>query len=216
VSESDAVGLRAPARRVADRYWIVAGVRALVALAVAAVVTFSPDHSEAVGHAAFGALAIGVGVAVLGGAIGMQTGITRALFGAHGILDLALGVVALLTPQAGPAFLTFLVSAWGVITGALELYLGARARRSAGPARDWMFAGGLSVLLAVVVLVVPPDYSRQFGGLEHVTGTLTGVVIVVGVLGAYAAVLGVYLAIAALSLRWSRGIPASTAPEKSR
>jgi uncharacterized membrane protein HdeD (DUF308 family) len=208
VSETDA----GASPRVHDRYWLVLGARAIVALAVGLVVTFSSDHSAAVGHNAFGALALALGVVAVGGAVAVQIGIERVLFGVIGILGIAAGLVSLLSPASGAGFFFFLVSAWAVISGFLELYLGIRARRASPVARDWIFAGGLGVLLAIVVLLVPANFLQTFTGPDGVERTLTGTIVVVGVIGAYAAVLGVYLVIAALSLRWSR----STTPEVSR
>lgn len=208
MSESDA----GASPRVHDRYWLVLGARALVAIAIGLVVTFSSDHSAAVGHNAFGALAIALGAVVLVGAIALQGGIERGLFATVGILGVVAGLVSLLSPASGAGFFFFLVSGWAVITGFLELYLGVRARRATPVARDWMFAGGLGVLLAIVVLLVPANYLQTFTGPDGVERTLTGTIVVVGVIGAYAAVLGVYLVIAALSLRWSR----STSPEVAR
>ena len=200
MSESDA----GASPRAHDRYWLVLGARALVALVIGLVVTFSSDHSAGFGHASFGALALALGAVAMAGAIALQTGIDRALFAVNGILGIVAGLVSLFTPASGAAFFFFLVSGWAVITGFLELYLGIRSRRMTAVARDWIFAGGLSVLLAVVVLLVPANFTQSFTGPDQVERTLTGTIVVVGAIGAYAAVLGVYLVIAALSLRWTR------------
>ena len=71
------------------------------------------------------------------------------------------------------------------VTGLLELVAGLR-RRGDASRRDWMIVGGLTVVLAIVMLLIPADP-----------------VLAVGLLGAYAVIIGVYLAIAGLSLRWS-------------
>jgi hypothetical protein len=53
------------------------------------------------------------------------------------------------------------------------------------------------------VLLVPPDFVQTFTGPDGIQRALTASVIVVGVLGAYWAILGIYLVIAALSLKWA-------------
>ena len=78
----------------------------------------------------------------------------------------------------------------------LELYLGLRARREPG-ARDRMFLGALTVVLAIAVLVVPPDFVQPFA-FDEVTGQVTASVVIVGLLGAYWAILGIFLVIAAV------------------
>jgi uncharacterized membrane protein HdeD (DUF308 family) len=187
-----------------DRYWIVVAVRAVAALVVGFAVTFSSDHSSSVGHAAFGALVLTTGVVVGIGAVTTQTGVERALFLANGGVGVSIGLASLLSPASDAHLLPLLIPAWAVVTGFIELYLGVRARRRDASSRDWIFAGGLTVLLAVAVLLVPGDLSQTFTGPDHVTRVLTSAIVTVGIVGAYAAVLGVFLAIAALSLRWSR------------
>ena len=65
----------------------------------------------------------------------------------------------------------------------------------------------LTVLLAVVVLVIPADYVQPFTGPDGVARELTASIIIVGVLGAYWAILGIYLVIAGLSLKWAPSVP---------
>jgi len=64
-----------------------------------------------------------------------------------------------------------------------------------------------------VVLVVPGDYNQPFTGPDGIERALTASVILVGVLGAYGAVLGVYLVIAGLSLKWANRAVAAPAAE---
>jgi hypothetical protein len=70
----------------------------------------------------------------------------------------------------------------------------------------------------VVFLVVPPDYSQQLGGIEQIEGELTSSTVLVGILGAYGALVGVFLVIAGLSLKWQTGHPsaADTPDDKAR
>lgn len=192
------------------RYWIVAVVRAAIAAVAALVVTFSADHSAPVGLTVFGCFGIVTGVVIAGHALVWFRGdrVATWSFVVQGIVTVAAAIVALIFAASGtqlPALYATVI-AWGLISGALELYSGFRARRSAimrPVSRDWMTVGAITVLLAVTFLLVPPGLNQQLGGVEQVQGVLTSSIILVGVFGAYAAIVAVYLTIGGLSLKWS-------------
>lgn len=193
--------------------WYVPVARAVPAIVVAVVVTFSADHSPTLGYLTFGAFAVASGGILVAAALrAAARGIDRALTLAQGLLGVIAGVVALALPAGGLPFLVFLVTAFAALTGFLELYLGMRGRRRAQGAGDRLFVGGLTVLLAIVVLLVPPEYVEAFTGPDGVERALTASIIVVGVLGAYWAILAVYLVIAGFSLKWSPAPAAATTP----
>ena len=179
--------------------WIAPLVRAVPAIALAIVITFSADHSAALGLLTFGVFGVvsglGIGVVALRSAAG--PGRTTQLIQAA--ITVLAGVAALAVTGGGLPYLVLILSAWAVTTGFLELYLGLRARGEIG-ARDRMFIGGLTIVLAIVVLVVPPDYVQPFA-FDEVTGEVTASVIIVGLLGAYWAILGVFLSIAAIPVK---------------
>jgi uncharacterized membrane protein HdeD (DUF308 family) len=182
----------------AGRYWPWVLLRALPAIVVAVVITFSQDHSARLGFLMFGVLALVGGVTVLLGALrALRPGVARWCFVVQGSLGIVLGAIALFSGTAGLPFLVFLVGAFAVLTGFLELYSGLRARGRSDSARD----------------VVPSDYNQLFTGPDGVERALTASIILVGVLGAYAAILGVYLVIAGLSLKWAPRAVAATAAE---
>lgn len=197
-----------------SRYWPWVLLRALPAIALAAVITFNADHSTRLGFTTFGIFAAVSGAIVLAGALrGLDAGVVRWCFVAQGALGVLAGLVAVFSGGAGLGFLIFLVSAWAALTGFLELYSGLRSRGRLDSSRDWLFAGGLTVLLAVAVLLVPADYAQPFMGPDGVERALTASVVLVGLLGAYNAILGVYLVIAGLSLKWADRSVAATAAE---
>ncbi len=188
--------------------WIAPLLRAVPAIALAIVVTFSADHSATLGLVTFGAFALLSGAVMVVFALRQDAGITRTLSLVQGALGVISGVAALAVTGGGVPYLVFVVSTWAVATGFIELYLGLRARRSTSAdakamSRDLIFAGGLTVVLAIVVLLVPPGFSQPFTGPDGIDRELTASVIIVGVLGAYWAVVGVFLVIAALSLKWA-------------
>lgn len=197
------------------RYWLAVIARAVVAAVVAIAITFSADHSAPFGFLTFGALALASAIVVTVGAVlTLDRGIERSLFIASGLIGAAAGAVGLASTGAGLPFLLFLVSAWAALTGFLELYLGLRARRTRPVGKDWLFVGAVTAALAVVVLLVPTDFTQAYTGPDEVERFLTASVIVVGAVGAYAAIIAVYLAIAALSLKWAVR-PAASTPESS-
>ena len=171
---------------------------------LAVVVTFTADHSTPLGLLVFGIFAVVTGAVLIASALRLGAkGVVRSVTFAQGILTALAGVVSLALPNAGLPFFVFLITAFAAITGFLELYLGLRSRGRSGSSRDWVFVGSLTALLAIIVLLVPPDFSQSFTGPDEVPRVLTASVIVVGALGAYWAILGVYLVIAGLSLRWA-------------
>jgi uncharacterized membrane protein HdeD (DUF308 family) len=188
--------------------WYVPIARAVPALVLAAAVTFTADHSAPLGLLVFGIFAVATGAVLAASALRLGAkGVVRTVTFAQGIVTVIAGVVSLALPGAGLPFFVFLLTAFAAVTGFLELYLGLRSRGRSGSSRDWVFVGALTALLAIVVLLVPPGFTQSFTGPDDVPRVLTASVIVVGALGAYWAILGVYLVIAGLSLRWT-GRPA--------
>jgi uncharacterized membrane protein HdeD (DUF308 family) len=189
-------------REIAPGSWIVALARAVPALVLGLVITFTPDHSAALGLIGFGAYALVVGAVIIAAAVRrLIEAPARTLFLIQGIVTLLAGVAAIVLPSGGTPYLVWVLSVWAIIAGALELVNGVRRRRVSGSARDWMLTGALTLLLAVVVLLVPPELASTFTGPDEVERVLTAAVVVVGVLGAWAVIVGVQLGIAAVSLR---------------
>ncbi len=200
------------------RYWLVFIIRALVAAVVALAITFSADHSALLGFLLFGAFGVVEGlVAILSSVRLLERGVARSFLLGQGAVSVVLGVVALVTSGGSVAYLLFLLGAWGVFTGVLESYVGIRSRRlRIVQARDWIFAGGLTLLFAVGILLIPASYTDRFTGPDGVARVLTASVIAVGLFGAYTAILAVYLGIAGLSLKWGTqrsAVPAFPATE---
>jgi uncharacterized membrane protein HdeD (DUF308 family) len=202
VSAAPAVAPRRP--RAAP--WTVTACRAGLALVLGLAITFTGGHSAGFGLVAFGAFGVLAGVVLLLGALLALHGTVRGSFLVQAVVTLAAGIAAIAVVTSAPKrddviALVGIVSAFGIVTGALELVTGLRARRRDGSARDWILIGALTALLGVAFLVVPPDYSQALGGIQKITGTLTASVVLVGLLGAWGIVVGVLQAISAVSLR---------------
>jgi uncharacterized membrane protein HdeD (DUF308 family) len=164
--------------------------RAIVALIVAAVITFNANHSAMVGLITFGAYALVAGVIMAVGSRYVADRVARRLLLAQGIFSIIAGVVALILNGAGLGVFLYTVSVWAALTGFCELYCGIRTRTQSAAARDWLLVGGLTAVLAIVFLLIPTD-----------------AVLAVGLFGAYAVIVGVYLGIGAFSLKWGTQHP---------
>ena len=182
--------------------WITQLCRAVTALALGVLITLTLDHSAVFALITFGAFALLAGAILIAGTLrgGYAEG-RRTLFVLQGVATVAAGVAALVATSAGVPYLVVVVVGFALVTGGLELASGIRARRRHPAARDWVLVGGATLALAVAYLLVPSDLAQPFSGERGVAGTLTAAVVLTGVLGAWAVIVGVVQAISAISLR---------------
>lgn len=186
--------------------WFVPIARAVPATAFAAVITFTADHSASVGLLSFGGFAVLSGAVLLVAALRWAAaGVERGLLAVQGGLAVVAGAASIAFVAAGLPLLVFLVTSFAIVGGFIELYLGVRGRGHQRFARDRIFLGALSVLLAIAVLIVPPGLAQPFTGPDGIARQLTASVVVVGLLGAWWTIQAVYLVIAGLSLKWGTG-----------
>jgi uncharacterized membrane protein HdeD (DUF308 family) len=178
-------------------------VRAIPAAALALAVTFSADHSSRFGLIAFGIFAVVTGFAIgVLSWVRLRSSGSRSYLVTQAVITLVAGILALLFRDGGIAVLFLVFTVFSAITGFLELYLGLRSRRRFAASTDWLSVGAITAVAAVVFVLIPPDYRQPFEGAEEVSGVIDSSVIAVGLLGAYAAIIAVYLLIAAFSARW--------------
>ncbi|MFT4211909.1 MAG: acyl-CoA synthetase [Microbacterium sp.] len=197
----------APARAFEVRHVQLA--RAVFAAIAAAMVTFSSDHSASLGLAVFSGYAIATGlVLALGAWLATPAG-ARAAPIALGVISIVAGMIGGLPTLRSTEMFFVLVVAWALLTGLIEGIAGWRAMVAAAPrsaarseARDALTVGVFGVLLALGTLAVPSGYALNYYIAEAGESfTLTGIAIAVGIFGGYAAIVAVYLAIAAFSPR---------------
>lgn len=171
--------------RTTSRTWLLPLGRAIVAAVAGCTVTFSPDHSPVLGLAVFAGFALLTGALSLLLALRTLTGPGRAPALVSGGVTLLAGVLALVALPV-PSLMLFiaLVSGWGLVAGTFELVSGRR--RSGLAARDSVVVGAGTLLLGAAFALLPPHP-----------------VVSVGLLGAYAVMVAVYLGIAAFSLKWA-------------
>jgi len=189
--------------------WVAPFARAVPALVLGLVVTFSQDHSVPFGLRGFGVFAIVTAAVLLASGLRADRAV-RGLVLAQGVVTAAAGVAALVLPAGGVGYLVSVVSAWAILAGALELVNGIRFRRARLAARDWIVTGGITVLLGLAFLLVPQSFSDPYSVEDKgqvISGAVTSDILLVGVLGAWAIIVGVQLAIATVTLRASRVAP---------
>ncbi|GAB3603332.1 acyl-CoA synthetase [Microbacterium aureliae] len=229
--------------------------RALFAAIAAIMITFSSDHSAAVGLAVFSGFAVATGLVWMLSLWLVYPAGRRWPALVLGLLALVAGMVSGVPSARTVAGFFAVVIAWAVLSGLVEALAAWRElrRRPApathpaaahetaatpqpappaprrgyvapwvGPAgeappapraesRDALTAGILTLVLAAGTLAVPAGFSLDYTIAEAGSFTLTGITIAVGVFGGYAAVLAVYLGIAAFSPRPGAAQPADPA-----
>lgn len=187
--------------------WVAPLARAVPALVLGLVITFSQDHSAPFGLVGFGVFAVVTAAVLLASGLRADRG-ARGLVLLQGVVTAVAGVAALVAPAGGLGYLVLVVSAWAIVAGALEAVNGIRFRRGRIAARDWLVTGVLTVLLGLAFLLVPQTFSDPYAiedeGEVVFAGTVTAEILLVGILGAWAIIAGVQLAIAAGSLRVPR------------
>jgi len=198
--------------------------RAAFAGIAAVMITFSPDHSAAVGAAVFSGFAIATALVLLLSVWLVYPKGLRWPAAALGAVTLVAGMVAGLAPLRTVTGFFTTVIVWALVSGLIELIAGwqglrgARTRRQIVPgvddarppsplvprseARDAVVVGVVTIVLGIALLFVSPRFSLDYTIDDaNATFTLTGIIIGVGVFGGYAAIVAVYLAIAGFSPR---------------
>jgi peptidoglycan/LPS O-acetylase OafA/YrhL len=177
--------------------WLAPVLRAVPALAVGLIITFTADHSPTLGLTMLGAFGLATALVLLAASLRTPaTEPTRALHRGLAIIAGiagALALVVLATVGGGLPLLLLLVGGYAVLAGALELVWGIRHRDRSPIARDAVVIGVGTLALAIVLALVGDPVSA------------------VGFFGAYAVVLGVFLLIAGLSLKWTPPVKESPA-----
>ena len=190
--------MSAPARAFTMRH--VQLLRALFAAVAALMITFSSDHSAPVGLSVFsGFVFVTALVQVLAAWLVLPEGSRwpQVLLAALGVIA---GMASGIPAWRSDDLFFVVVSVWAIVTGAVELLAGIRARRTADPlARDAITIGALGILLGVVLLLIPAGFVQEYTIDKAGTFLLSGIILGVGMFGGYAAIVAVFLGIAGLT-----------------
>ena len=187
--------------------------RALFAAIAAVMITFSGDHSAAVGVSVFSGFAVATALGFFLAVWLVFPAGERWPSVVLGLLTLVAGIVGSFPGLRTTAAFFVLVAVWALVAGAAELIIGLVGRRRGWAiSRESVFIGILTVVLGVALLVIDPDYRLEYY-IEQAkrSFTLTGITIGVGAFGAYAAIVAVYLGIAAFSPRPEPAVTADRA-----
>jgi hypothetical protein len=163
---------------------IALALRAAISFAVGIFITFSQSHSASTGLVALAIFGIGYAILNSVGSAIWGKGLTSVESLPLSVVALLSGVLALVIPATDPfaqamAFI-YLVTGWGLVAGAFELYLARREGFKTRKGKDAAINAGLSLLLGLLFFLAPLD-----------------IVSAVGFFGAYLALSGIHLAIAA-------------------
>ncbi|MDD7928208.1 acyl-CoA synthetase [Microbacterium thalli] len=176
--------------------------RALFAAVAAVMITFSPDHSAAVGMSVFSGYATATAVIFLVSAWLVHPAGRRAVPIALGAITLVAAILGGIPVLRTPVGFFAVVIGWAAVSGAVELVSGIRGRRTQPAARDEILIGAVTLALVAGLLLVNPAYSLEYFIAEAGGAfTLTGITIGVGLFGGYAAIVAVFLGIAGFSPR---------------
>jgi uncharacterized membrane protein HdeD (DUF308 family) len=168
-------------------YYVVSFVRAVILVTAGLVIAFTAGHSAQFGLIVFGVMALVLSVSLGIVSSTLATGSqARGLHLWQALVSLVVGALAVGLSGAGVVFLLWAVVLWSLLVGVAEVFAGWRLPVGASLRRDWLIQGVMTVILALVVLSQPADS-----------------VAVVGFLGAWAVILGMYLSIAGFSARWA-------------
>lgn len=170
--------------------WQLPAVRAVPAVVVGVAVTFLQSHDALVGLAAFALLSLATGAALVA-LRGCVPASVRRFPLVAGSAGLVAGVAAAALAIAAPSgtALKVVVAAWALVAGVAEGWAWWSSRATSGPrarriAADWRFVAAFTLVAAVVFAALPAHD-----------------VVLVGLVGAYAIIVGVFHGIAAFSAR---------------
>ena len=135
------------------RWWTVV-LRGVAAVLFGLACLFAPQAAFLSLVVLFGAFAIVNGAL----ALGLASHTTRGARGpmiAHAIISIVAGVLALVWPGITALVLLFVIAAWAIISGILEVVTAVRLRHELE--HEWLLGieGGLSIVFGVLLVLAP-------------------------------------------------------------
>ncbi|HET9986292.1 MAG TPA: HdeD family acid-resistance protein, partial [Longimicrobiales bacterium] len=167
------------------RNWWVLVVEGVLAIVFGLLAFFMPGITLAALVLLFGAYAFVDGIISLVSAVRAQEGSPWWALAIRGVAGIGIGVITILWPGITAVTLLFLIAAWAIITGVLEIVAAIRLRKLISG--EWLLAlAGIASLAFGILLLVAPG---------------PGALAVVWIIGAYAIIFGVLLIVLGLRLK---------------
>ncbi len=169
-----------------SRYWGLVTLRGVLAILFGILAFVWPAITLLTLIVIFGAYAIVDGVvAIVTGLMHTKDSPRWWIFLLEGLIDIAVGVIALILPELTTLVLIYMIASWAVITGILEIVAAIRLRNEI--TNEWSLGlGGLvSIALGVFLFLRP-----AVGGIA-----------IVWTIAAYALIFGILLIVLGLRLR---------------
>jgi uncharacterized membrane protein HdeD (DUF308 family) len=143
---------------VLSRNWWAIALRGVAAIIFGLLTFVMPGITLAVLVLLFGAYAIVDGIFTLVAVARGQAvarGEPRWVLVLEGVVSIAAGLVAFLWPGLTALALVYLIAAWAIVTGVLEIVAAVRLRRQID--NEWWLglSGALSVVFGVLVMAAP-------------------------------------------------------------
>ena len=179
-------------RTVSNQWWTLA-LRGLVAIIFGVMAFMWPQLELLVLVLFFGGYVLTDGVlALIVAARSREPGNHRLLMALEGLAGVVIGVITFLSPEITGIILLYLIAAWALITGVLEVALAVQLRKEID--NEWMLilTGILSILFGVLLILSPT----------------AGALAVAWMIGAYAIFFGMLMVGLAFSVRNRTGVPA--------
>jgi uncharacterized membrane protein HdeD (DUF308 family) len=167
------------------RNWWAIGLRGALAIVFGLIALFRPGATMLSLVIVFAVYAFADGVfGVVSAVRAGQSGHRWGLLAFEGVVNVGVGVIAVLWPGITLVAFVLLMAVWAMMTGALELATAFRLGTQDG--RGWLVVGGLVSLLFGALLLVAP---------------MLGAVVLTWWLGVYALIFGVALVVLAFKLK---------------
>jgi uncharacterized membrane protein HdeD (DUF308 family) len=179
--------LHSPLLQEMTRRWWLLLLRGIAAIVFGVLAFMWPGLTLFTLVILYGAFALVDGVIALAGAIARRGGgaVPGWWLALTGILDIAVGLIALFWPGITALVLILFIGAWAIVRGIFEIVAAIQLRKQIE--NEWLLVtlGVLSVLFGVAVLAFPG----------------AGALGLVWAIAAYAVVIGIFMVMFALKLR---------------
>jgi uncharacterized membrane protein HdeD (DUF308 family) len=169
---------------VSSRHWWAFAIRGVAAILFGILALLLPGLTFAVLVLLWGAFALVDGAFALIAAVRTEHDHRWGLF-AEGIVGIGAGIVTFVWPDLTALVLLYIIAAWALLTGVLELIAAVRLRKLIQDEWWLILSGVVSVLFGLFLLAAPG----------------AGAVAVVWLIGLYAVVFGVLMLALAVRLR---------------